>query len=202
MRSTARTEVLRLQGANSYELTDFTKYLPEIVGPDREFTLIPLSGTKNPKALKVKVKSARFIAIEPGDLATRKTLLNDCMGYPDESVVIAFENEQKTNLNGYLFPLGTRLITQPEKEIPALYQTYRTEHTEFVTKSYGDLYPNYEKIIDLETVIARTPDSILYFFAPNPPSVDSTTYRAYRFDDNLKTFSTLTLPVRFGCAKK
>lgn len=203
MRSQVRAEVLRIQSENTYGATDFTRFLPEIVGADREFTLIPLTGGKKARSQNVKIRSAKFIAIEIGDESDRQKHFKECTAYPLESLVITLESEGRKQLkmNGYLFPLGTILFTDPAKELPEVYQTYRKDHAEFVSASYGDLFPNYEKLIDAESFAVRTPGSMLYFFGPNPPVADRSTYRAYRFDEKLKTFSAIILTTRMTCTK-
>ncbi len=201
MLSQVRQEILRLEKAGSTGVTDFSRFLPEIFGADREFVLVPENGGKNASSRKVKIVSAKYIAIRDGDQSGHEAQYRDCTGYPWKAWVIQLDNDLpgKNRKSGTLFPKGSKFFKDPSHELPEAFAKYRSTYVDFIQKTYGDAFPDYGKSIDEATFAVRSPDGFLYFFGPNP-AINDANYRAYRFDEKLKVLSPITLPTRITCA--
>jgi hypothetical protein len=178
---------------------DFSKYLNEILGNERNFSFVNEQG----KLIDVKVISAEYYNFDLAKSESYKKFMQkmgDCNGYPASSIRVHLtKDDGKAIGNGLLFPKGSTVHTKPSKNFVEQYSIYRKTHSDFIEKNYPKMFPPYGPTIDQYSYGISTPDGSLYFVGPSP-AIEEDKHPIYLFRQNSKEIVPIALPAPVMCA--
>ena len=175
---------------------NISSYLDKIIDIEGSYYFV----SENDGPNKVSLKNGEYYQFNveiPEERISYYKHVKDCNGYPSKALIIEVNQEKK---NGYLLKSVTNLSRKPKIKYPAEYASYVSAHSSYISKTYQNMFPNYDLTINKYKVFAVESEGWIYFFGPSP-AIHESVHPVYRVKKNsASTVERIDLPAPVMCA--